>query len=143
MSIKFCLKKHALNLELLRPPYLPMGWTAQVQPEGQLYFHFESTAHFVTEAYIYSPGTLKQIIRWMLAIEDLARSMGTNLSPSIEIFLQLDEDDEDRCSYYLVDHSSCSVFWLHETSSETLGIPGSTSYSHLCKPSWSLIKLQS
>lgn len=67
----------------------------------------------------------------MSAAIKLAESQNIKITDSIEIMLQLDADDEETCGYYLIEHGSATVFWLHEVSSEDLDIPDSSTYSQL------------
>ena len=112
-----------------RPKYLPKGWTSCIQPEGQLYFYNEEF-RIVTEAYIYSASTLKRISYWIEVIESLARTREIKLLDTVELFLQLEEED-DGCSYYLIDHNTQTEFWLLDYSSEELNMPASLSLSQL------------
>ena len=65
----------------------------------------------------------------MLVVSKLAENENVQIGGSVEIMLQLDEDNEDICGYYLVDHDSATVFWLQEVTSEELGMPDSASVS--------------
>ena len=117
------------NTSSRRPKYLPKGWTSCIQPEGQLYFYNEEY-HVVTEAYIHSDSTLKRISYWIEVIESLARAREIKLLDTVELFLQLEEED-DGCSYYLIDHVTQTEFWLLDYSSEELNMPASLSLSQL------------
>ena len=111
----------------------PAGWTEHVQAEGQLYFH-EANRRFVTEANIRKPEAFRLVTRWMVCIEKKAEALQIPITESTEIMVQLDQDDENACGYYMVDHDSGSIFWLDEISSEELGIrPPPVSESNLGK----------
>ena len=70
----------------------------------------------------------------MLCIEKKAEVLQMPITESTEIMLQLDEDDESACGYYMADHESGSIFWLDEISSEDLDIrPPPVSESNLRK----------
>ncbi|OCB84006.1 hypothetical protein A7U60_g8677 [Sanghuangporus baumii] len=110
------------------PPYSASGWSSHIQAEGQPYFYFKN-AGFVTEANIYDAGKYQSIVHWMLVVHKLAEAQRIVITGTIEIMLQLDEDNENTCGYYLVDHDCATVFWLQEVTSEELGIPDSVSIS--------------
>ncbi|KAH8113927.1 hypothetical protein DFH11DRAFT_1727441 [Phellopilus nigrolimitatus] len=112
------------------PEYFSPGWSEHVQPEGQRYF-YHSKGHIVTEANIYDEEQFRCISCSMEAVDKLAHTQNIKISNSVEIFLQLDEDDQYTCGYYLVEHASHTVFWLHETTSEDIGVPDSASFSQL------------
>ncbi|KAI5121696.1 hypothetical protein M0805_002089 [Coniferiporia weirii] len=112
------------------PKYLASGWINCIQAEGQPYF-YHSEGHFVTEANIYNPEKLERITHWMGVVRKFAEMCDIEVTNSMEIMLQLDDDDESLCSYYLIEHDSGSVFWLHEITSEDVGIPESASYAQL------------
>ena len=97
-----------------------------MQAEGQSYFYHRE-ARFVTEANIYDSGKSKRIHYWMAVTSKLAEAQDIILTSSIEVVLQLDEDSENTCGYYLADHDSATIFWLQEVSSEDLDIPDSVS----------------
>lgn len=70
----------------------------------------------------------------MLCIEKKAEAMQIPITESIEIMVQLDQEDEGACGYYMVDHACGSIFWLDEVSSEKLNIhPPPVSESNLRK----------
>ena len=94
-----------------------------------MYFYNEES-RIVTEAYIYSASTLKRISYWIEVIESLARTREIKLLDTVELFLQLEEED-DGCSYYLIDHNTQTEFWLLDYSSEELNMPASLSLSQL------------
>ena len=83
----------------------PAEWASYVQAEGQLYFH-EPHRHFVTEANIRKPGNNNRISRWMRHVEKRAEALQIQITPSTEIMLQLDQDDEDSCGYYMIEPAS-------------------------------------
>lgn len=94
-----------------------------------MYF-YNHRSRVLTEAYIYSAPTLKRISYWIDVIERLACRNEIKFTESVEMFLQLDGSD-DGCSYYLVDHSTQSEFWLQDYSSEELNLPPSLTLSQL------------
>ena len=48
----------------------------------------------------------------------------------LRVVTQLEEED-DGCSYYLIDHNTQTEFWLLDYSSEELNMPASLSLSQL------------
>ncbi|THH12130.1 hypothetical protein EW145_g180 [Phellinidium pouzarii] len=112
------------------PVYLARGWSSHVHAEGQLYF-YHSGNRVVTETNIYDQEKLARITHWTAVIRELARERNIAITDSIEVMLELDAYDEDSCKYYLVEHDSDVVFWLHEVTSDDLGFPESTSFAQL------------
>ncbi|KAJ7485939.1 hypothetical protein FB451DRAFT_1231486 [Mycena latifolia] len=110
------------------PEYLPPLWSAQVHPEGQLYFYREGPLRVVTEAYLYQPETLDSVCLWIERIQDILSSTKTIVSGDIELFIKLEGDD---CAYYFVDHATRTQFWLESCSTEKLGLPPVISLSQL------------
>ncbi|KAJ7120005.1 hypothetical protein C8R46DRAFT_127852 [Mycena filopes] len=112
------------------PRYLPSLWTAQVHPEGQLYFSREGPQlRVVTDEYMYSARTAETVCHWAEVIEGLLSSAGVVVAPNVELFLQL--EGEEGCAYYLVDHATYTQFWLEKSSTELLGLREVISTSHL------------
>lgn len=114
---------------IFRPSYLSLGWSSHIQAEGQLYF-YHSQLRFVTETNIYDAEKLKRLSHWMAAAGKLADAQDFMITNSIEVMLQLDDND-DSCGYYVVDHDNRTVFWLQDVSSEDLDIPASVSMTQL------------
>ncbi|KAF7316413.1 hypothetical protein MIND_00160100 [Mycena indigotica] len=111
------------------PEYLPQGWTAHVHPEGQLYFSRTGSPRVVTEAYMYRKDVLENVLCWTKRIEDIALQRNFPLSPQIELFLKLEEED---CAYYFVDHSTLAQTWMEQNlDTEELGLPAVVSVPQL------------
>ncbi|KAJ7032360.1 hypothetical protein C8F04DRAFT_657661 [Mycena alexandri] len=110
------------------PKYLPPLWSAQVHPEGQLYFLREGALRVVTDAYLYSATTAETVCRWVEAVEALLSTAGVVVGTTFELFLQ---PEENGCAYYLVDHATCTQFWLEKYNTENLGLQCFTSASQL------------
>lgn len=72
-------------------------------------------------------------MKWIRAIQGAMRDKNIAPSENVELFLQLDEDDEDSCGYYFVDHTSRTEFWLEPLSSESVDIPASASPAQMSK----------
>jgi hypothetical protein len=65
------------------------------------------------------------------AIQAILLESKRSLPPFAELFLQLDEDDENTCGYYFVDHATKSEFWLKDVTSEDVDIGDSVSEAQL------------
>ncbi|KAJ7078323.1 hypothetical protein B0H15DRAFT_1001402, partial [Mycena belliarum] len=111
-----------------RPEYLPLRWSAQVHPEGQLYFYCDGPLRVVTEAYLYHPKTLENVCIWIDHIQDLLSGAKTAISGDIELFIKLEGED---CAYYFVDHSTRTQFWLENSNTEELDLLPVISMSQL------------
>ncbi|KAJ7655927.1 hypothetical protein B0H17DRAFT_1185971 [Mycena rosella] len=116
------------RLLALRPEYLPPLWSAQVHPEGQLYFYRDGPLRVVTEAYLYRTETHKNMCFWIDRIQEILASTETAVSRDIELFIKL---EGDNCAYYFVDHATRTQFWLECSSTEELGLPPVISISQL------------
>jgi hypothetical protein len=65
---------------------------------------------------------------WITTIEELVARKNIELSDSVELFLQIDDDD---CAYYFVDHVARTEFWLDALNTDDLNLPPVASPSHL------------
>ncbi|KAJ7158968.1 hypothetical protein C8R43DRAFT_994627 [Mycena crocata] len=110
------------------PTYLPPLWSVHVHPEGQPYFFLAGPLRVVTEAYLYLPGDLKRIYRWIQQIHDILSQTNIIISQQTELFLKLEDED---CAYYFVDHATRTQFWLETYETDELGIPPVVSTSQL------------
>lgn len=57
-----------------------------------------------------------------------------DLTVEFELFLDVEEtrgESMGACSYYLVDYSAHSVFWLRNVSTASLGLPNIRNSEHL------------
>ncbi len=111
-----------------RPAYLPPLWKECVHPEGNLYYVWDSTFKVVTDAHLPSPEIQAkfQILTGNLTIA--IQNAKVTLPESVEVFLEL---EGDRCLYYMVDHATRSIFWLHSTATDDLSLRPVVSQSHL------------
>jgi len=109
------------------PNYLPPRWSTHVHPEGQLYFCKEGPIRIVTEASIHNADILEKVNYWVKEIE---RLMPDNIlrMDAVELFIQIDGND---CYHYLVDHRSCTQFWVETIDSDALGLLPAASPSHM------------
>lgn len=64
-------------------------------------------------------------------IEQLILETNIVLGDSVEVLLQIDEDDSQSCGYYFIDHATRTTFWLHDVTTEDFGILPVVSTSHL------------
>ena len=114
----------------LSPIYMPPQWSAFIQPEGKEYFYRNSGLPVVTEAHMYDPKTANKVCAWATEVERQAENQGLVLDRNMELFLEI---DENNCSYYLVDRTAQTLFWLTEYSTTELGLQPAVSDSHLSK----------
>jgi hypothetical protein len=65
-------------------------------------------------------------------IHRIAQSSGIILPSTTELFLELDDNDETSCGYYLIHHHHQTQFWVHEVASEHFPtLPPLRSHNHL------------
>lgn len=110
------------------PRYLPEQWSPHVHPEGQIYFSRSITLRVVTDSYMYTPSIAEKVTYWVSNIEKRAADRGFVLSDTVELYIQIDDED---CNYYLADHATHTIFWLDEYETSELGLLPVVSSSHL------------
>ncbi|KAI0631097.1 hypothetical protein C8Q77DRAFT_1062486 [Trametes polyzona] len=110
--------------------YLPLGWSSHVQPEGQLYFSRDSSPRIVTDAYIYCAVIQQKVLSFAAVVAKVLDAKHISLPDSAEVYLW-PSDIEDECHYYVVDHTSQTMFWFEEVDLDQLCIPDVVSESHL------------
>lgn len=110
------------------PRYLPEQWSPHVHPEGQKYFSRSIALRVVTDSYMYTPSIAEKVMYWVPNIEKRAADRGFILSDSVELYIQIDDED---CNYYLADHATKTIFWLDEYETSELGLLPVVSSSHL------------
>ncbi|KAF8155638.1 hypothetical protein B0H34DRAFT_504436 [Crassisporium funariophilum] len=110
------------------PMYLPPQWSASVHPEGKAYFYRDSGLRIVTDSYLYTPAIGEKICAWSQEVEKQAASKDFILNESVELFLQIEDDD---CNYYFADHATQTLFWLEDLDTTELGLLPVISSSHL------------
>ncbi|KIM76728.1 hypothetical protein PILCRDRAFT_640817 [Piloderma croceum F 1598] len=108
-------------------PYLPPQWLAYTHPEGQVYFYHASELRVVTEANIYCPDVMDQVVYWAQWLKDRCCSEGISLSNDVELFIQLNKSEPDHCAYYFIEHGTRTQFWIDNTDTEALGLPHTVS----------------
>lgn len=98
---------------------------------GQVYY-FHPTRRIVTESDIKEPAVHDAFIRSLIILDERLTSRNLLLPHSTELFLDVDITREPICVKYLfVDHAHQNVFWLENTTTESLNCPTVVSYSHL------------
>ncbi|KAG6811849.1 hypothetical protein H0H92_005582 [Tricholoma furcatifolium] len=89
---------------------LPRGWTSCFHPEGALYF-FNEEKRIFTDSNLYDNDTLAKVESDIAAVETHMHRHNIERSKEIDLVLDLQsEDDGANTFYYLIDHSSRSVF---------------------------------
>ncbi|KAI0703717.1 hypothetical protein BC835DRAFT_1410454 [Cytidiella melzeri] len=111
------------------PTYLPQSWGVSTNPEGNLYFTRATSPRIVTDANLYDSDILQQILQVVDVVEEKLAAFKSTNSETTEIFLEL--EDDETCSYYLIDHTLRVQFWLEEVSTDDLGMRASASAEHL------------
>jgi hypothetical protein len=71
------------------------------------------------------------ILGFVKRMEDLIIKRNITLADSVELLLQIDEEDWESCSYYFVDHATRTSFWLEDVSTEDFNILPAMSTSHM------------
>ncbi|KAJ7439702.1 hypothetical protein B0H11DRAFT_2354990 [Mycena galericulata] len=112
------------------------NWTPHRHPEGALYFMQQQNRLFTDED-LYDDAILAKVnacvSRIIVCLED-KKFFGP--ADDIDIVLDLIEDPSEtiKCGYYLVDHSTRSIFWMDVFDISQLSswkrVPGMTSASH-------------
>ncbi|RXW16482.1 hypothetical protein EST38_g9372 [Candolleomyces aberdarensis] len=110
------------------PKYLPQQWAAYTHPEGQVYFVRDGSIRVVTDSYLYKSEIADKIVSWVQHIEKEAESKAFTFPDSIELYVQLEEED---CNYYFADHAARTLFWLEDYDTTELGLLPVVSPSHL------------
>ena len=104
---------------------LPPRWSVHVHPEGQRYFHRsgeDASLSVVTESDVQKPETMVRITSVVKRIEEHLDGWRTPYS-AIEVYIQVENDG----GYYLINHTTRTVFWVdgHSTSELDLGVVAS------------------
>jgi hypothetical protein len=91
-----------------------------------VYCYRASKLRIVTEANIYCPDVMDQVVYWAQRLEErleeLCCSKGISLSNDVELFLQLNELEAEHCAYYFIDHGRRTQFWIDDMDIEALGL---------------------
>jgi len=83
---------------------------------------------------MYNPQIANKMQYAVKSMEDELAKRSLSFSNSVELFLQLSEfgeDDDDEWSYYFIDHSSRTQFWIDHIAADVLDVPAVASPSHL------------
>jgi hypothetical protein len=107
---------------------VPAGWRECVHPEG-LPFYYHEEWYLVTDNDIRNPDTLALLTTAYVQASSTAKVFGYELD-KCDLCIRVDAPSS-QCYYYLVDHSNRKVFWLHDESSETIGLQDAVSETHL------------
>ncbi|KAJ7593858.1 hypothetical protein C8J56DRAFT_925341 [Mycena floridula] len=91
----------------------PAEWTAILHPEGAGYFVQEEKRIF-TDANIFDPRIYARLTGYILKFEDYIRVYNIQLDDVDVVFdlLEVADEGEHHCRYYMVAHRSRSIFWL-------------------------------
>ena len=82
----------------------------------------------VTDAYL---ASTKNQTKFQVLIDEFAlaiRNANITLPGSVEVFM---ESANERCLYYMIDHATRTIFWLHPITTEDLLLQPVVSDSHL------------
>lgn len=87
-----------------------------------------------TDAYIIETAVLEEVAAFIVALDHYADENGFRISPDTELVLELEEEEnkEISWSYYFVDNSRRTLFWIHEHDVTwlTSELQGETSLPH-------------
>ncbi|KAJ7089117.1 hypothetical protein C8R44DRAFT_892493 [Mycena epipterygia] len=93
---------------------VPAAWTAQVNPDGALYYvHNSIFLNILTDAPLHEPPILQIVMAFVAQIEVFWSTNAIPSDPTANLVLDLtrDENGPPVCGYYLADHSRRIVFW--------------------------------
>ncbi|EGN92905.1 hypothetical protein SERLA73DRAFT_156742 [Serpula lacrymans var. lacrymans S7.3] len=115
-----------------RTASLPPTWSSFIHPEGQRYYYCDGLKlRVVTEENMDDPHVATAVSFCVKWIEDTLWQRNIELPDSAELFLQLEDTQENSCSYYFVDHASRTEFWIDKMDTESLDMDPVVSASHL------------
>lgn len=78
---------------------------------------------------LFDPDMMRCITDVVQALEQRLEKFSSAISEATEAFIEL--EDEETCSYYLVDHTLRVPFWLEEVQTEAVALRESVSNNHL------------
>ncbi|KIJ62662.1 hypothetical protein HYDPIDRAFT_30255 [Hydnomerulius pinastri MD-312] len=118
------------------------GWDRLVHPEGAPYFHKQipgTERHVFTDTDLSVLSHLDEVEEFIKVLFKAAERLQTSISPLtvLVLELQLDADvpapEKHPCTYYFVDHSRKSIFWVHPRRTREIcgNIQGVKSEGHL------------
>ncbi|KAG0695218.1 hypothetical protein DFH29DRAFT_880177 [Suillus ampliporus] len=88
------------------------GWEPLTHPEGALFFYHSNLRVFI-DADIQALGTRDKIDEVVEKAYEEARNAGIALDPSVELVLNLrEENSREKWGYYFADHNKHVVFWF-------------------------------
>ncbi|KZT06031.1 uncharacterized protein LAESUDRAFT_759574 [Laetiporus sulphureus 93-53] len=130
-SIQVVIGAHSSIVQSSGSMVLPSGWTRHVHPEGApFYVNSTGPVCVVTDAPLYRHEISAKILASIDDINLLATENGVALPQNCELYIHVDDKD-DGCSYYFVDHSCRTGFWLSTVDSESLDMLEVSSKEHL------------
>ncbi|KAG7091400.1 hypothetical protein E1B28_010437 [Marasmius oreades] len=116
---------------------LPPGWKEFIHHEGARYFLYESKRIY-TDADIYNPSVQQHARRLINEFDKYTRIRNIVLTPNMNVVFDMFYDSEDGtcpCRYYIVDHTTRSVFWLDKFDADQLQVweevKGVTELTHI------------
>ncbi|KAG7091401.1 hypothetical protein E1B28_010438 [Marasmius oreades] len=116
---------------------LPHGWKEFLHHEGARYFLYESKRIY-TDADIYNPSVQQHARRLINEFDEYTRLRNIVLTPNMNVVFDMfydSEDDTCPCRYYIVDHTTRSVFWLDKFDADQLQVweevKGVTELTHI------------
>ncbi|KAF9064960.1 hypothetical protein BDP27DRAFT_1269800 [Rhodocollybia butyracea] len=121
---------------------IPEGWKKLIHPEGACYYVFEDKRYW-TDANIMDEWIKNCVTSCIHDFDAFIRSHNVPLSSDTNIVFNLDSNDKIKngdenkytCGYYIVEHSTRSVFWLDTFKPDWFPawfrIPGVKSLGHI------------
>jgi len=115
----------------LRPGYLPEGWTEHVNPEGARYYvKITGSLCIVTDVSLRNENICEKLKTAVSRIFSLVEAIEFKLPKDCELYIHVKEESV-ACSYYFIDHTSRTEFWLQNIDSSALWMPPLASVGHL------------
>jgi hypothetical protein len=109
---------------------IPVNWTKHIHPEGAPYY-VNGSLHVVTDSDITESSVFELVNRTIGEVQALSLAAKSVSSNSVELYIRVDDAEENKCSYYLVDHATRTEFWLHSMTNADLGLQQACSAAHL------------
>ena len=79
---------------------------------------------------MYDKAAQEEFLSWVATIQNILKMQDISLPGSTEIYLD-PEDEEEKCSYYIVDHTLKSLSWLDSVDTDDIGLRPAVSEEHL------------
>lgn len=116
--------------EFVIPDNMPNPWTIFIHPEGARYY-VNSLMNVVTDSNIGMREIFDKIVKGLGEFQSLVSNHLGNIPKSSELYIKLDDTEENQCDYYLVDHDTRTEFWLQPLTAADLGLQQTCSATHL------------